>query len=146
MLRRLAPAFLILAAAVLGGCERNLPVDDRDRAVVLRAADLIPFGFGLEKTEPYEKFTKTRYLDGSHELAYEFETPDAEEENALYMNVTLSVEKNAADAWTTQGAQEIGLGVGLKSSGLTKRELKDFYKYGDSSTFYVLERDGHPVG
>src|SRR3954469_8938614 len=142
MFRRLAHALLVLSAVVLGGCERNLPVDDRDRAVVLRAADLIPFGFGLEKTEPYETFTKTRYIDGSYELAYEFETPDSEEENALYMNVTLSVEKSPADAWTTLGAQDIGLGVGLKSNGLTRREIRNFYEYGDSSSFYVLERDG----
>lgn len=146
MFRHLAPVVLILAATVLGGCERNLPVDEQDKAVVLRAADLIPFGYGLEKTEPYEKFTKTKYLDGSHELAYEFETPDSEEENALYMNVTISVEKSNSDAWATHGAQDIGLGVGLKSSGITKREVKDFYKYGDSSTFYVLEKDGHPIG
>ena len=145
MLRKLAPV-LVLAATVLGGCERNLPVDDKDRAVVLRAADLIPFGYGLEKTEPYETFTKTRYLDGSHELTYEFETPDSEEENALYMNVTISVEKSTSDAWATHGAQDIGLGVGLKTNGITKREVKDFYKYGDSSTFYVLEKDGHPIG
>ena len=62
------------------------------------------------------------------------------------MNVTISVEKSTSDAWATHGAQDIGLGVGLKTNGITKREVKDFYKYGDSSTFYVLEKDGHPVG
>jgi hypothetical protein len=128
------------------GCEKNLSVREADKEVVLRAADLIPFGYGLEKTEPYETFKRIRYLDGSHELTYEFETPDSETENALYLNVTISVEKSVADAVTSQGAGVVGLNIGLKANGVEKREIKNFYSYGDKSSFFVLEKDGRPIG
>ena len=137
---------LLVAALGLPGCERNLPVGAAEKEVVLRAGDLIPFGYGLEKTEQYEKFTRIKYFDGSHELTYEYETPESEKENALYMNVTVSVEKSTSDAWTSKGAGEIGMQFGLKAGGVERREIKDFYKYGDTSSFFVLEKNGHPIG
>jgi hypothetical protein len=137
---------LLVAAFGFSGCERNLPVGAADKEIVLRAGDLIPFGYGLEKTEQFEKFTRTKYFDGSHELTYEYETPDSEEENALYMNVTVTVEKTTSDAWTSKGAGEIGMKFGLKASGVEQREIKDFYKYGDTSSFFILEKNGHPIG
>jgi len=147
MRRRRVPLFgLAVAALLIGGCERNLPVGAADKEVVLRAADLIPFGYGLEETEQYEKFDHIRYFDGSHELTYEFQTPDSEEENALYINVVVSVEKSTADALTSHGAEKVGLTIGLKANGVEQREIKDFYKYGDSSSFAILEKDGHPIG
>jgi len=141
----LVAAFL-LAALGLVGCQRDLPISAADREVVLRAADLIPYGYGLEQTGRYETFKRIRYFDGSHELTYEFQTPDSEEENALYINVVVSVEKSTADALTSHGAEKVGLTIGLKANGVEQREIKDFYKYGDSSSFAILEKDGHPIG
>jgi hypothetical protein len=145
-MRRAVLGGLLVAAFGFSGCERNLPVGAADKEVILRAGDLIPFGYGLEKTEQFEKFTRTKYFDGSHELTYEYETPDSEEENALYMNVTVTVEKTTSDAWTSKGAGEIGMKFGLKASGVEQREIKDFYRYGDTSSFFILEKDGHPIG
>lgn len=143
---RLLTFGLLLATPFLGGCERDLPVGAADKEVVLRAADLIPFGYGLEQTEQYETFKRVKYFDGSHELTYEYQTPDSEEENALYLNVTVSVENSTSDARTSHGAEEIGLTIGLKANGIKAREIKDFYVYGDSSKFSVLENDGKPIG
>jgi hypothetical protein len=139
-------AVVLLAALCLAGCQRDLPISAADREVVLRAADLIPYGYGLEQTEQYETFKRIRYFDGSHELTYEFQTPESEEENALYINVIVSVEKSTADALTSHGAEKVGLTIGLKANGVQQREIKDFYEYGDSSSFAVLEKDGHPIG
>jgi hypothetical protein len=135
-----------LAALCLAGCERDLPISAADKEVVLRAADLAPYGFGLEETERYETFKRIRYFDGSHELTYEFQTPDSEQDDALYINVVISVEKTRSDALTTQGAQKVGLTVGLKSNDIEQREVENFYSYGDSSSFAILEKDGHPIG
>ena len=139
-------AVAFVAAFIATACEKDLPVSAADKDVVLRAADLIPYGYGLEKTEPYESFKRIRYFDGSHELTYEFETPDSEEENALYLNVTVSVEKSVSDARTSHGAGIVGLNIGLKANGVEKREIKNFYSYGDDSQFFILEKDGHPIG
>lgn len=144
--RRVLPFGLLFAALFIGGCERNLPVGAADREVVLRAADLIPYGYGLEKTEQYETFKRIKYFDGSHELTYEYQTPDSEQENALYINVTVSVENSTSDAWTSHGAEEVGLKIGLKANGIEEREIKDFYAYGDTSKFSILQSDGKPIG
>lgn len=137
---------LALFALVATGCESNLPVDANEKEMVLRAADLVPFGYGLEGTEKYESFTKTRYFDGSQEVRYEFETPEAEEEHVLYLNVTMTIERSLSDALVSQGAERVGMTYGLQAGGIRQREIKDFYKYGDSSSFYVLEKDGRPIG
>ena len=137
---------LMVAALGFSGCENNLPVAAADKEIVLRAGDLVPYGYGLEKTEQYEKFTHIRYIDGSHELTYEYETPESEKENALYVNVSVSVEKTTADAWSSKGTEEVAMTLGLKANGVEKREIKDFYKYGDTSNFFVLEMHGKPIG
>jgi len=147
MVRQLGFIGALLAFGLgLAGCERNLPVSAADKEVVLRAADLIPFGYGLEQTEQYEIFNRTKYFDGSHELTYQYQTPESEEENALYINVTVSVEKTLSDALTSHGAEEVGLTIGLKANGVQEREIEHFYEYGDKSRFSVLEKDGKPIG
>ena len=137
---------LALFVFVAAGCESNLPVDAHEKSMALRAADLAPYGYGLPATEKYETFEKTRFFDGSQEVRYEFESPESEQEHVLYLNVTMTIEKSYSDAMVSQGAERIGMTYGLKSSGITQREIKDFYKYGDSSSFYVLEKNGKPIG
>jgi hypothetical protein len=141
-------SFVGLAACVLLGaaCESGLPVEAGDKTIILRAADLVPFGYGLEETEQYETFTKTRYFDGSHEITYEYETPETEEDDALYLNVTVTFEKRASDALISHGTEKAGMTTGLRIAGIKSREIENFYKYGDSSTFYMLEKEGKPVG
>ena len=137
-----------LAACALfaSGCESGLPVDASDKTIILRAADLVPFGYGLEETEQYETFSKTKYFDGSHEITYEYETPETEEDDPLYLNVTVTFEKRESDALISRGTERAGMTTGLRIAGIKTREIKDFFMYGDSSTFYMLEKDGKPVG
>ena len=142
----LPAAAVIACLALLVGCERNLPVEATEKEMVLRAGDLVDYGYGMEKTEQFEKFGKTRFFDGSSEISYEFETPDSEEDHALYVNVTITFEKNTSDAWVSQGAEKVGMKYGLKAAGIEAREIKDFYKFGDTSEFYLLEKDGNPIG
>lgn len=146
MRKLLSAAAGLLALGCLAGCESGLPVEPAEKTLVLRAGDLVAFGYGLEETEPYETFSKTRYFDGSHEITYEFETPETEDEHVLYLNVTMTFEKKTSDALVSHGAEKTGITAGLRVAGIKSREIEGFYKYGDSSTFYVLEKDGTPVG
>jgi hypothetical protein len=136
----------LAACALLAGCESGLPVEAQEKTLVLRAGDLVPFGYGLEQTEQFETFSKTRFFDGSKEIIYEFETPDSEEENPLYLSVTMTFEKKSSDALVSHGAEKTGATAGLRIAGIKSREIENFYEYGDSSAFYVLEMDGRPVG
>jgi hypothetical protein len=144
-LRSAAPG-LVVCVLVAAGCESGLPVDDAEKALVLRAADLVPFGYELEDTEPYEAFSKTRYFDGSHEVTYEFQTPESEAENALYLSVTLTFERKVSDALVSHGIEKTATTAGLRAAGIKSRELERFYPYGNASTFYILEQDGIPIG
>ena len=142
-------AFLIAVLAGFGllvGCQRGLPLEPAEREMLLRAGDLVAHGYGFEDPAPYEKFDKTRYLDGSSEIAYEFETPDGEVDQPLYLNVTLTFEKNFADAMVSYGSTKTAMKYGLKATGIRVREIEGFYPYGDASEFSVLEKDGQPVG
>jgi hypothetical protein len=144
---RLLPAIAgAVCLASLSGCERGLPVEAAEKEMVLRAGDLVEYGYGMEQTEQFEKFAKTRFFDGSSEITYEFETPDSEEEHPLYLNVTMTFEKKTSDARLSQGAEKVGMKYGLKAAGIEAREIKGFYKFGDTSEFYLLEKDGNPVG
>jgi hypothetical protein len=134
------------AWVLLAGCESGLPVEAHEKTLVLRASDLVPFGYGLEETEQFETFSKTRFFDGSREIIYEFQTPESEADNPLYMNVTLTFEKKQSDALVSHGVERTAAAAGMRIAGIKPRKIDDFYAYGDSSAFYVLEMDGKPVG
>jgi hypothetical protein len=146
MNKLLSVAAGLAAFASLAGCESGLPVESHEKTLVLRAGDLVPFGYGLEETEQFETFSKTKYFDGSREISYEYQTPDTEEDNPLYLGVTLTFEKKHSDALVSHTAEKTGAAAGLRIAGIKSREIENFYKYGDSSVFYVLEMEGKPVG
>ena len=144
--RTLLPLLWLLLAASAAAC-KQAPVSDAERELFLRARDLEPFGIKFPRPERYERFNKTIYFDGSRELEYEFELPDdAVHENALYMSVSITFEKNAADAKFSQGVEKFGADTGMKLAGLRLEEREGFFRYGDESSFYVLLKDGEAVG
>jgi len=51
-----------------------------------------------------------------------------------------------SDAVVSQGAEKLALLYSLKAKGIEEQEVKDFYRYGDSSSFYILKKEGEPVG
>ncbi len=145
-MNKLLSAAAIGCALSLSACESGAPVEEREKAMLLRAQDLVPFGYGLADTQKYETFNKTRYFDGSMDIVYEHETPDSEQDHSLYLNVTVSFERQASDAVVSSGAQKMAFKYALKSKGIEMREVPNFYAFGDSSDFYVLENEGKPLG
>jgi hypothetical protein len=145
-MHKLRASYGALALIVLAGCRPGLSVDDTDKAMLLRAGDLAEFGYGFADTERFETWDKTRYFDGSYDITYEFETPDSEEDDPLYLSVTATFEKNSADALVSYGVMKTSMKYGLKSNDLEVREIPGFFEYGDASEFHLLEMDGYPVG
>lgn len=121
-------------------------VGDGDKALLLQASALVPYGYGFQKIAQHEKFIKTRDFDGTIELEYEFETPDSEADDPLYMDVVVTVSRKRSDAKVSHGAEKLGVSAGLKLHGIVQEEKSDFYKYGDASSFFILKKDGKPVG
>ncbi len=144
---RYAPVLFALAAVLCAAGCTQAEMSEDEKELIVRAQDLAPYGFEVGDASRHEKFKKTVYFDRSYELEYEYETPDGSGLDPLYVNVSISFEENVSDAKATQGAQRIGLSAGSYVNGLKMEEKKDFFKYGDESTYFVLlSKQGAPGG
>lgn len=144
ILRKILIASAVFCCSITLAC-RNVEVSESDKNLFVRFSDLTKYGFHYEKGENLETFEKIAYIDFSTEIAYTFETPE-NEESPLYLSETLSLEPRKSGAMTSKGIDETVVTVGLKAGGIEAEEIKNFYKYGDASSFYVLKKDGNKVG
>lgn len=134
--------FFVLLAVVLACASTELAPNEKDMFV--RGADLADYGIQVREPEKYEKFNKTVYFDGSFDIEYEFDPPETEE--IVYLSETITYEHSKSDAKIGRVAEDSLIGLALRSQGLEKVEVPNFYKYGDSSLFYALKKDGKNVG
>jgi len=144
------PLGVVVLLAVLGGVfvlsGKPQPVTAADRAVVVTIQDLARHMHDFEPVASGETFKKTRYLDGSHQLEYEYKSP---REPPLYLRSSLSVEHSANDAVTNYGGMRIGAKVGFALSGkdkITQVDRDDLLRWGDDSHCTLLQSGGKPVG
>jgi len=98
------------------------------------------------KLKSMKSFTKAKVIDGSYDVEYEFETPDAEQKDPLFLYVLVSVGKKKSDAQIAQGGEKLALLYTLKAKGIEDEEIPNFYSYGDASYFYLLKKEGKPIG
>ena len=137
--------FLVCVCLGSYGCERKLRVRDSDKSLFLRAGDLVPYGFEFRDIEKFETFKRAKVIDG-YDLEYEFQTPKSERRNPLFVYSMVTIGKRKSDAQFSDTGIKIGVLYGLKSSGIEEQEIPNFYRYGDSSSFSILKKDGKPVG
>lgn len=123
----------------------TVPVSASDRQALVRADDLVPFFEDYSPTPAFEGFEKTRSLDGSIELTYEYDSTD---ENEPYISATISYEESTQDAaaayLATWSIQQLGLNVADQNMEL--KELDSFYTAGNRSRFANILYSGEPVG
>ena len=92
-----------------------------------------------------ETLSKTRYLDRSYDVDYEFD--DAGNDVAPYLMCSVTVEPKLSDALISYKAMQTGLNIGFGSqAGASQVERNDLFRWGDRSRFCILEADGTPVG
>lgn len=144
--RLLLLTVLVSVSLCIQGCERKQTVQESDKTLFLRAQDLVDYGHGFAAIEKYESFSKAKAFDGSYDLEYEFKTPDAEQKDRLFLYVLVSVGKKKSDAQISQGGEKIALLYTLKAKGIEEEEIPNFYRYADSSSFYLLKKEGKPIG
>lgn len=131
-----------LVAPVLAACTQ--PVTDRERAMFLDAADLGEWGFDGEVRPQDEKIVHRRSIDGSRELSYEFESHDPAQ--PLYVNVTVTIQNNFFGALMQGAMQDVGVRIGLRSGGVTEREMSGARVWGDASELKALMLGDDVVG
>lgn len=143
----LLPFALVLALALCAAGCASAEMSEAEKGLMLRAQDFAPYGFELGDASKHESFNKTVYFDESYELEYEFKTPDGPGLDPLYLSVSVTFEQSVADARVAQGATKLGLSAGTYFEGMKLEEKKDFFKYGDESSYYVLlSKEGAPGG
>ena len=113
---------------------------------MVTATDLIPYGYGFKQISKHETFSKNSYGGNSFDLEYEFETPDSEQNDPMYMNVRFASDPNIKDAMVTEGIERASGGLGLKLGNLKQQPVKGAKTYGNSSSLNLLTLEGAPVG
>ena len=94
-----------------------------------------------------EKITKTRFIDGSYDIDYDYDIP--EDPNAPYLNCNITIEKDNADAKTSYVSIWAGAIIGIRLLGdadVEVTERNDLFRWGDESTFAILSINGEPFG
>jgi hypothetical protein len=125
------------------GCFSEEPLSEADKSLFLRAGELARYGFKYQNADGHEKFSKIRQLGGAYQLTYEFQAP-AGERPPLYIYANVFVAANASDALMSSGAENIGLLIGLKASGIEEREVS--LPGDEQGKLSVLVKGGKPLG
>lgn len=120
--------------------EKELPVEESDRQVVVTAALLGAWIEDFEVEPDAESIRKVKNIDGSYELRYEYDGP------SLSIYCFVGMEKSLTDAKTVYAierkAEEISLGL----MDLDLGERNDLLRFGDDSKAGVLTYEGELNG
>ena len=123
------------------------PVTGEDRAVIVDIHHVAEWMEDFIPQSRGERITKTRYIDGSYDIDYEFDLPD--DADAPYLNCTVTVEKNSTDAMLSYGSIWGGGKIGMAMFSDIEIEVverNDLFKWGDRSRFAILKSEGEPFG
>jgi len=137
-------AVVAFTVSGLSGCGSEEPLSEADKSLFLRPADLVRYGFQYENADSYETFSKTRQLDGTYQIRYEFQ-PAKSERRRVFIHANVSVARNASDAALSEGAEQIGMLIGLKASGVEEHEVR-MRPGDDQGKLRVLVKGGKPLG
>jgi hypothetical protein len=127
--------------------ERPQPVTQAERDILLTAEALTPL-FPITVDPAIGRAKHVRYLDGSRELSYEYDSPD-DAENPLYISSTVNIERSVSDARTVYLSMTFGLKLGLAMEGaeaLQQVHKTGLFAWGDESKSVMLLKSGRPVG
>mgnify|MGYP001164129529 CR=1 FL=1 len=124
------------------------PVSAADRAVLVDIDQLSEWMFDEYVPEKRgETLTKTRYIDGSYDIEYEYDIP--EDLSAPYLSCTVTVELTSSDAQTSYvamwGGSQLALSL-LSDIDIDVVERNELFRWGERSRFAILSTEGEPFG
>jgi hypothetical protein len=121
-------------------------VDPGEYPFLLLAKDLQVYNFELDLSGEAEKAHLKKWVNGSHEIKYEYDRRDSNDYHTLFFSVKLEIERDVARA---KKIYRDGLMVITKASataGMPCREITDQITWGDESYYAIREKAGNPVG
>ncbi|TWU12228.1 hypothetical protein CA54_10510 [Symmachiella macrocystis] len=140
--------------AIIGGiwalynyAAQPMPVTAQDREAVIDIHHLAEWLEDYVPDEQGEVISKTKFLDGSYDLEYEYDRPDDDSEPYLYCSVTVDRNKAEAHASFLATLQATQLGIKLFAEGETNMvQRSDVFSWGEESQFAIVEFEGEPIG
>ena len=123
------------------------PVTPAERDVLLTIEKLKEF-VDLEADPGRGRVKRVRYLDGSREVTYEYESPDGAAD-PLYVSSSVNLERNVSDARTVYVSSTLGfkLGMALEGESALRQVVRSgLFQWGDESKAVLLMRGDKPVG
>jgi hypothetical protein len=122
------------------------PFTDKDRQVVVTVDDLMGVVEDFSPDHDAETTGKSKYIDKSYEIEYEYEHPD--EDQPLFLHSSVSVEPSVSDAKTTYMSVKMGMSIGLSASGEDAQlvDRDDLFQWGDESRCALVTSGGFNVG
>ena len=131
-------AFFLLTA-------KDAPVTVADREAVLGITDVALWIDDFLPDTSKESLKKTRFLDKSYDIEYEYD--DLLNNDAPYLLCSITIEPSLSDARISYAAMKAGFGLGFSGEPGVKRALRnDLFRWGDKSEFSLLEADGRSFG
>jgi len=138
--------FFLCQADAYAFLSKTRNIDPDDYPFLLLAKDLQVYNLKLDLSGHAEKAYFKKWINGSHEIKYEYDRRDSDDYHTLFFSVKLEIERNVARA---KKIYRDGLLVITKTSaiaGMPCKEIKDTITWGDESYYAQREKDGKPVG
>ena len=141
----LSGAGLVGTVVALGKAGKNQPVTAEDRTLLVTTDDLAARVADFEVQSGVEQLKKTKGLDGSVVLEYEYKPTGG----ALFLNTTVTTERSASTATTNYASLRVGHGLGFSMSADKQTKMEDrndLFSWGDESHHALITHSGKPVG
>ncbi len=131
--------------AFLCGCSETT-VSEEERAVVLTAEDLLPYGLLQPSSAVDVTWGGSRWFDGSKEIEYTYTTLGESEQMPFYLYVSVDLGRDALDAATMYSATMAGFKLGSAMESLQRVKLTESCEYGDKCVLFLLSENDQPLG
>lgn len=138
-------SFMLLSGLAVSSCKEN-PALPEDRELFVTVAEIEQYTESYSfDTKTYEKAYRTLWFDSAVDLTYEFESPDDNDEQPLYLNTEINCSHKSSDTAIEKTLAKGIISTILESSDLEVKDHDDIFQY-NNSKMQVISYEGYPVG
>jgi len=131
-------AIFVMLSAAFVLTAREEPASQADMQLVLTIDELAEWFTHFEPQPGVADAKRTKFIDGSYEVSYEYDTDD------VYLYSMFSDDKKASDATVSYNALQIGWNIGADRN--TELRETNMLSWGDTSKCFIIYYDGAPIG
>ncbi|MDF1701473.1 MAG: hypothetical protein P1V36_09990 [Planctomycetota bacterium] len=133
-------ALLVLLGGAFLWLAKDLPVEARDREVLLSATEIGEWIEGFEVDAAQETWSKVKHVDGSFELSYTYMGEE------LSVDCFVGVDRSATDAKMNYTIEVKGEILALELQEIDVKARAASFSWGDESKAATLLHEDEPLG